>query len=267
MNKTVLIILVLVVVALGAGTFLLRDSGQEAREATPAETMADMAPSVSESDAMSDAELSEYVDISAEAAYELVQSGDSDLVVLDVSPRFAEGRLPGAVNHYVGDGSLDRAIPGLDTEKTYLVYCHVDSAAIAGAEKLVEAGFPYVLRLLGNYGGWKTAGYPIEVGLEAIDPYTGSGVATRGFRDGEFVHTVTADIEDPAAGKFYEGWLVRGSSFFSTGRMERDGESYTLRYVSPEDARDYVRVVITEETESLGLDGNPEAHVIEGSFE
>jgi rhodanese-related sulfurtransferase len=44
----------------------------------------------------------------------------------------------------------------------YLVYCHVDSVAIQGAQKLVDAGFIHVYRLEGNYAAWVDAGYPVE---------------------------------------------------------------------------------------------------------
>ena len=86
----------------------------------------------------------------------------SDLVIIDVSPHYDSGHLPGAINYYNGDGSLDEAIPGLDKDKTYLVYCHVDSVAISGAKKLIEAGFEKVYRLVGNYSAWVAAGYPVE---------------------------------------------------------------------------------------------------------
>ena len=85
-----------------------------------------------------------------------------DLVIIDVSPKYDEGHLPGAINYYIGDGSLDQAIPTLDKNKKYLVYCHVDSASISGAQKLVDAGFSPVYRLKGNYQAWIDAGYPIE---------------------------------------------------------------------------------------------------------
>jgi rhodanese-related sulfurtransferase len=102
-----------------------------------------------------------YVDITAEKAKEMIDE-NADLIVVDVSPNYAEGHLPGAINYYVGDGSLDEAIPTLDKEAEYLVYCHNDAASILGAEKLVEAGFENVYRLEGNYGAWVEAGYPVE---------------------------------------------------------------------------------------------------------
>ena len=102
-----------------------------------------------------------YIDVSPAEAKKLIDE-NSDLIIIDVSPHYAQGHLPGAMHYYLGDGSLDEAIPTLDKDKTYLVYCHVDSVAIAGAQKLVDAGFEEVYRLEGNYAAWVDAGYPIE---------------------------------------------------------------------------------------------------------
>ena len=102
-----------------------------------------------------------YVDITVDQAKILIDA-NPDLIIIDVSPNYADGHIPGAVNYYVGDGSLDEAIPTLDKNLAYLVYCHVDSAAISGAQKLVDAGFVNVYRLEGNYAAWVNAGYEIE---------------------------------------------------------------------------------------------------------
>ncbi len=104
----------------------------------------------------------DYVDVSPEEAKNLIDS-NPELIIIDVSPKYDEGHLPGAVNYYVGDGSLDEAIPSLNPNDTYLVYCHVDSASIAGANKLVDAGFQNVYRLEGNYQAWIDAGYETEL--------------------------------------------------------------------------------------------------------
>jgi len=55
----------------------------------------------------------EYTDLTPEEAKEMIDEND-DLVVIDVSPHYDEGHLPGAVSYYPGDGSLDAAIPELD---------------------------------------------------------------------------------------------------------------------------------------------------------
>ena len=100
-----------------------------------------------------------YMDVNAEDAKALIDS-NSDLVIIDVSPHYAKGHLPRAINYYLGDGSLDDAIPTLNMEKDYLVYCHVDSASISGSQKLIDAGFDPVYRLEGNYQAWVDEGYP-----------------------------------------------------------------------------------------------------------
>jgi len=104
---------------------------------------------------------SSYVDVTPAEAKALIDA-NPDLIIIDVSPHYAAGHLPGAVHYYLGDGSLDEAIPMLDKNKKYLVYCHVDSVARQGAQKLIDAGFENVYRLEGNYSAWVDAGYPIE---------------------------------------------------------------------------------------------------------
>ena len=105
--------------------------------------------------------VSSYMDVTPQEAKKLIDE-NPDLIIIDVSPNYAKGHLPGAVSYYIGDGSLEKAIPTLDANGKYLVYCHVDSAAIAGAQALIDAGFKNVYRLAGNYSAWVDAGYPIE---------------------------------------------------------------------------------------------------------
>ena len=102
-----------------------------------------------------------YHDITPAEAKLFIDS-NPEVIVIDVSPHYDRGHIPGAVNYYLGDGSLDAAIPTLDKDKVYIVYCHVESVSRAGAQKLVDAGFPDVYRLEGDYPAWVAAGYPVE---------------------------------------------------------------------------------------------------------
>lgn len=106
-----------------------------------------------------------------------------------------------------------------------------------------------------------------EIPLTSVGNYSGDGTATRTIT-GEYIHTVTANIGNPAEGKFYEGWIVGGpDEFISTGKLTQETEGvWTLVFTSPSDKSAYTQVVITEETEANGLDNNPEDHVLEGSF-
>ncbi len=100
-----------------------------------------------------------YTDLTPAQAKDLIAS-EKDLVIVDVSPYYANGHLPGAIS--IPLETLDGKIPTLDRTKTYLVYCHGDAPSIAGAQKLVNAGFMNVYRLAGNYAAWVSAGYPVS---------------------------------------------------------------------------------------------------------
>ena len=57
-----------------------------------------------------------YMDVTAVEAKELIDT-KPDLIIIDVSPNYDNGHIPGAINYYIGDGSLDDAIPTLDKNK------------------------------------------------------------------------------------------------------------------------------------------------------
>ena len=102
-----------------------------------------------------------YIDVDVTEARVIINM-NPEIIIIDVSPKYDMGHLPGAVNYYVGDGSLDAAIPMLDLNVMYLVYCHFESASRNGAQKLVDAGFTNVYRLRGDFGAWVDAGYVVE---------------------------------------------------------------------------------------------------------
>lgn len=140
---------------------MMEDEEMAAEEDMDEDEMMDEEEDMMEEEDMDDGMMEGYVDLSPEEAKMLIDE-NPDLIIIDVSPKYDEGHIPGAVNYYIGDGSLDAAIPSLDPEATYLVYCHVDSASIGGAEALVDAGFMNVYRLEGNYAAWVDAGYEVE---------------------------------------------------------------------------------------------------------
>ena len=106
--------------------------------------------------------------------------------------------------------------------------------------------------------------------LRDVSVGTGSGIATRKFEGGRFTHVVLADLLDPTAGYFYEGWLVRGKegdanfAFVSTGKMRVAKGGYLLEFNSSTDYSSYSGVVVTLERVD---DRKPETHILEGSFQ
>ncbi|MBU0707958.1 hypothetical protein KKG41_06325 [Patescibacteria group bacterium] len=109
----------------------------------------------------------------------------------------------------------------------------------------------------------------VTIVLETVGEYEGSGSASRKVISDTFVHSITADLTDPAEDKFYEGWLVKTgtTNFFSTGKLEKLDDKYLLSYSADYvDQDEFDQVVVTEETLANGLDDIPEVHVLEGSF-
>lgn len=104
-----------------------------------------------------------FVDIAADQVKSKIDAGDFD-AIFDVSPAYDQGHLPGATNANVSGGgdSLSNLIANMDKDKTYLVYCHGDAPAMAGAQLMEDEGFNNVYRLEGNYGAWTDAGYTVE---------------------------------------------------------------------------------------------------------
>lgn len=141
----------LIVIVLGIGGYVYFQ-GQMQTEKIPTE----------DKNMMEDTEMKKsYVDVSPETAMMMIKEYPQ-MVIIDVSPKYKEGHIPGAINYYIGDGSLAKAVPTLDKNSKYLVYCHVDSASIPGAQMLVDAGISDVYRLKGNYSAWVEAGYPVD---------------------------------------------------------------------------------------------------------
>ncbi|MDO8260463.1 MAG: rhodanese-like domain-containing protein [Candidatus Magasanikbacteria bacterium] len=96
--------------------------------------------------------------INAQTAKEMIES-NPDLMIIDVSPNYGQGHLPGAIGYYIGDGTLGKTIPELDANNTYLIYGRRSTSSIAGAQKLANAGIKNVYRLDGDYDAWVSAGF------------------------------------------------------------------------------------------------------------
>lgn len=99
-----------------------------------------------------------YKDIDALQARRMIDRYQN-LVVVDISGMYEMGHIPGSVNYFIGDGSLDDALDELDKNKRYLVYYHNNKTSKLAAEMFANAGFRKVYRLDGNYSSWVEAGY------------------------------------------------------------------------------------------------------------
>jgi len=162
--KKILLIIILIAIGFGVYGYLVQPAGDitpPAMEERMDEEIMDTEDEMTVEDTEEETVTISYTDLTPEEAKALIDE-NPDLIIIDVSPHYDNGHIPGAINYYIGDGSLDEAIPTLAPEAMYLVYCHVDSASIGGAQALIDAGFENVYRLEGNYAAWVDAGYPVE---------------------------------------------------------------------------------------------------------
>ncbi|MDE4908691.1 rhodanese-like domain-containing protein [Methanogenium marinum] len=103
--------------------------------------------------------VSGYTDMTAEEASSFAMKAST--LVVDVSPVWTEGHIPGAVSMPLA--TLEEELAYLGRDREYLIYCHSDSASIQGAETFASNGFSPVYRMKGNYAAWTDAGYPVEM--------------------------------------------------------------------------------------------------------
>ncbi len=104
-----------------------------------------------------------YVFVTPEEAKTMIEQKEN-LAIIDVSPAYEQGHIPGAVNYPYGTAEFEEALETLDIDAEYLVYCHSTSVAVAAGEDMVDANFHNVFVLEGNYGAWVEAGYEVETG-------------------------------------------------------------------------------------------------------
>ncbi len=99
-----------------------------------------------------------YKDVNAYQARNLMRLYPN-LKIIDISGTYNMGHIPGSINLFIGDGSLDKALAELNKSDRYLIYYHADKTSKEAATKFLKAGFKRIYRLNGNYSSWVEAGF------------------------------------------------------------------------------------------------------------
>jgi rhodanese-related sulfurtransferase len=102
------------------------------------------------------------VEVDPAKAEDLIAT-DRDLVVIDVSGRWSEGRLVSALDTPLDQ--LDGIIKGnylLNASKHYLVYSRDEESSKQGAQTLLDSSFSVVYRLTGGFDAWVAYGGYVE---------------------------------------------------------------------------------------------------------
>ncbi|PXF52810.1 MAG: hypothetical protein C4B56_04565 [Candidatus Methanophagaceae archaeon] len=95
-----------------------------------------------------------YIDISVEKAYEMVEGNLEEIILLDVRTEgeYNAEYIPGAINIPLSD--LENRIDELDSSKAIIVYCQSGGRSRAASETLAQRGF-IVYNMEGGINAWK----------------------------------------------------------------------------------------------------------------
>lgn len=103
--------------------------------------------------------LGTIVEVNPKQVEELIQT-DTSLVIIDVSGKWAEGHLVGALDtpldklqEIINSNSIT-----LNASKHYVVYSHDETTSKAAAAMLIKNSFMVVNRLVGGYDAWVAYG-------------------------------------------------------------------------------------------------------------
>ena len=94
------------------------------------------------------------VEVDAAKVEDLLQT-DRDLVIIDVSGKWAEGHIVGALDTPID--KLQEIINGnfiLSASKHYVVYAHDEETSKKAAQMLLDSSFTVINRLKGGYDAW-----------------------------------------------------------------------------------------------------------------
>ena len=86
----------------------------------------------------------------------------SNLIDVRSAEEFAEGAISGARNINLENGDFEKALPTLDKEASYSVYCRSGRRSAIAVEMMKQAGFTNVTDLGGIEEAAKALSLPIE---------------------------------------------------------------------------------------------------------
>jgi rhodanese-related sulfurtransferase len=98
------------------------------------------------------------VEVDAKKVEDLIQT-DRDLIIIDVSGKWADGHIVGALDTPLD--KLQEIINGnftLSASKHYVVYAHDDETSKKAADIMLASSFTVINRLVGGYDAWVANG-------------------------------------------------------------------------------------------------------------
>ena len=113
---------------------------------------------------------------------------------------------------------------------------------------------------------------PDDVSKPELKDQTGgnsTGIATENVVNGKYQASILADLPEPTAGKFYQGWVEKGTkgnsdySLVSLGKLKSAKGGWMIDFESSKDYSDHKTFIVTMESK---FDSTPETTVLQGNF-
>ncbi len=131
--------------------------------------MADEAPKVTKAWDLVDQAKDDLENLTAEQVKAELDAGDATIVdIRDFRELYLQGKLPGAISAPRGmlefwvDPQSEYYRKEFDPSKRYILYCAGGGRSALAAKAMKDMGYLDVAHLEPGFGGWKSAGLPIE---------------------------------------------------------------------------------------------------------
>lgn len=98
---------------------------------------------------------------SAEAA-PIVAEGNVTVIDVRTPDEFKEGHIKGATNIDILSNDFEAQLAKLDKSKPYLIHCQSGGRSMRALKVFEKLGFENLIHLDDGFGGWESAGKPVE---------------------------------------------------------------------------------------------------------
>lgn len=102
----------------------------------------------------------EYSDVSAEEAFNLIETGDVFVLDVRTQSEYNNGHLENS--YLIPVSELEGRLDEVPSDTVILVYCRSGRRSVTASNILLEAGYCDVYNMEAGFNAWRSAGYPYE---------------------------------------------------------------------------------------------------------
>lgn len=100
--------------------------------------------------------------VKADEAAKLIADGKTVIVDVRTADEFKDGHIKGAKNIDIMSADFEAQLAKLDKTQPTLVHCQAGGRSMRALKVFEKLGFEHLIHLDDGFGGWETAGKPVE---------------------------------------------------------------------------------------------------------